>query len=92
MARGQVEPKLLSSDIAAFDNFDQRIVKVAGRKLKGSVRNTFFFAYACKEWDEILLLLLDQFGQDLDLETVKKYANQAAAAIETAARTAEEFN
>lgn len=92
MTRGRVEPNRLSSDVAVYDELDERIIKLAGRKLKGSLKTTFFFAYACKEWEEIQLLFLEKYKRELDLATVKRYGDRAAAAIETAARNAAEFN
>lgn len=89
MATGKVDPDALGPELGELD---ERIIKLAGRRLGGSLKTTFFYAYACKrDWKEIEVLFLKEFGKKLAPETVKRYGDRAVLALTSAAKNAEEF-
>lgn len=92
MTKGRVDPAELSSQVAVYTEFDQRIIRLAEDKLGTSLKTTFFYAYACKEWEEIQELFFEQFEKELDLETLKRYVDRTILAIVSASKNAKEFN
>ena len=90
-ASGIVDVDLLSDNKNARD-LDQRIARMAGRVLAKSEKTAFFFAYHCTPtWEQVQSLFLSQLEREVDLDTVKRYANRASLALKAAAKSAPEF-
>jgi hypothetical protein len=77
--RGSVQTSKLKSATTALD---EEIITCAGKCLKGQRLVAFFYAYhCCRSWTEIHDHFWDDLESNIDVETVQRYARDAADRI-----------
>ncbi len=61
---------------------DKEIIACAGKHVKGQNLMAFFWAYHCaNSWEDIQLKFLQHLNKELQLDTVQRYARDAANRI-----------
>ena len=81
--KGTVEPPDLNPQAGYETPLDKEIIACAGRCVKGRRLIAFFFAYHClNTWEDIQMYFLKDLKRELDIETVRRYARDAASRIE----------
>lgn len=89
MAAGRTNPDELVDDENAMSPLDKHIIELAQRKLDGSEKTVFFYAYYCQQtWDDISKLFLLHMGKKLKPSTARTYGERAKRTMKSAARSA----
>jgi hypothetical protein len=80
--RGTVAPPDLNPNPGYEGPLDKEIIACAGKHVKGRSLMAFFWAYHCENsWEDIQLNFLKYLNCELQLETVQRYARDAANRI-----------
>ena len=81
--KGTVEEPDLNSAPGYESELDKEIIACAGKHLKKQKLRAFFWAYHCeKSWEAIQLKFFEYLKCELDVDTVQRYARDAAKTIE----------
>lgn len=80
--KGTVEQPDLDVTPGRETPLDKEIIACAGRCLKGQRLTAFFWAYHCQNsWEDIQVQFMKHLKRDLHVETVQRYARDAANRI-----------